>query len=56
MGGAQIINVETIENFPGFPQGISGAELAPAVQEQAMDAGAELILAEVTGVLSGRSI
>lgn len=50
MGGAQIINVEKIENFPGFPQGISGAELAPAVQEQAMDAGAELILAEATGV------
>ena len=50
MGGAQIINVEKIENFPGFPQGISGAELGPAVQEQAMDAGAEMILAEATGV------
>ena len=50
MGGAQIINVERIENFPGFPQGISGAELAPAVQEQAMDAGTEMILAEATGV------
>ena len=50
MGGAQIINVEKIENFPGFPQGISGAELGPAVQEQAMDAGAELVMAEATGV------
>ena len=50
MGGAQIINIEKIENFPGFPQGIAGAELAPAVQEQAMDAGAEFIMAEVTGV------
>ena len=50
MGGAQIINVEKIENFPGFPQGISGAELAPAVQEQAMDAGAELIMAEATAI------
>ena len=50
MGGAQIINVEKIENFPGFPQGISGAELGPAVQEQAMDAGTELIMAEATGI------
>ena len=50
MGGAQIINIEKIENFPGFPQGISGAELAPAVQEQAMNAGAEFIMAEVSGI------
>ena len=50
MGGAQIINVENIENFPGFSQGISGAELGPTVQEQAMDAGAEIIMAEATGV------
>ena len=50
MGGAQIINVEKIENFPGFPQGISGAELGPAAQEQAMDAGTELIMAEATGI------
>ena len=50
MGGAQIINAETIENFPGFPQGTSGAELAAAVQEQAMDAGVEFVMAEATGV------
>ena len=50
MGGAQIINVEKIENFPGYPQGISGAELAATVQEQTMDAGAELILAEAIGI------
>ncbi len=50
MGGAQIINVDKIENFPGFPQGISGAELAPAVQEQAMDAGMEFIMGEATTV------
>ncbi len=50
MGGAQIINLEKIENFPGFPEGISGAELGPSVQEQAMDAGAEFIMAEATGI------
>ena len=50
MSSAQIINVEKIENFPGFPEGISGAELAPAVQEQAMNAGAEFIMAEAAQI------
>ena len=50
MGGAQIINVEKVENFPGFPQGVMGAELAPLVQEQAMNAGAEMVMAEATGL------
>ena len=44
MGGAQIINLEKIENFPGFPEGIAGAELGPAAQEQAMDAGANFLM------------
>ena len=50
MGGAQIINAERIENFPGFPQGISGAELAPALMEQAMNAGVEFIMDEAAQV------
>ena len=50
MGGAQIINLEKIENFPGFPEGISGAELGPATQEQAMNAGAEFLMAEAEKV------
>jgi thioredoxin reductase (NADPH) len=50
MGGAQIINLEKIENFPGFPEGISGAELGPAAQEQAMNAGAEFIMAEASSM------
>ena len=51
MGGTQIINVEKIENFPGFPQGISGAELGPAMQEQAMDAGAEFLMEEAESLV-----
>ncbi len=50
MPGNQIINVDRIEDFPGFPQGISGAELGPIVQEQAMSAGAEFLLEEATSV------
>ncbi|NQW24032.1 MAG: thioredoxin-disulfide reductase [SAR202 cluster bacterium] len=50
MGGASIINVDKIENFPGFPEGISGAELGPAVQEQAMNAGADFIMGETAKI------
>ena len=51
MGGASIINIEKIDNFPGFPEGISGAELGPAVQEQAMNAGADFIMGETTKII-----
>ena len=51
MGGAQIINVERIDNFPGFPDGISGAELGPVVQEQAMAAGVEFLMDEAVQVV-----
>ena len=50
MGGASIINLEKIENFPGFVEGISGAELGPAAQEQAMNVGVDFIMAEATGI------
>ncbi|MBF9033207.1 FAD-dependent oxidoreductase [Rhodobacterales bacterium HKCCE2091] len=48
--GGQVVNIEHIENFPGFPDGISGIELGPALMEQAEAAGAELGLGEVTAV------
>ena len=47
MGGSQIVNVERIEDFPGFPKGISGAELIPHIQEQALAAGAVFRMEEV---------
>ena len=50
MAGAQIINLDRIENFPGFPQGIAGYELGPSTQEQALNAGAELLMDTVTDV------
>jgi thioredoxin reductase (NADPH) len=50
MAGNQIINVERIENFPGFTDGVAGAELSPIIQEQAMKAGAQFVMDEVTGL------
>ena len=50
MTGGQIINAEKIENFPGFPGGISGAEFGPLLQDQATAQGLEIRLSEVTGL------
>ncbi len=50
MGGASIINVEKVENFPGFPEGIMGADLAAMTQEQAMNSGVEFIMGEVSAI------
>ena len=50
MTGGQVINAERIENFPGFPNGLSGAELGPLIQEQATTYGLELQLSEVTRI------
>ena len=47
MTGGQVINADRIENFPGFPEGISGAELGPLVQEQATRYGLQVQLSEV---------
>ncbi len=48
--GGQILDVEKIENYPGFAEGISGAELGTAMFTQAMNFGVTLDLSEVEGV------
>ena len=45
--GGQIINADTIENFPGFPQGVKGPDLVASLQEQASDLGVEYGFGEV---------
>lgn len=45
--GNQIINVEMIVDFPGFADGISGAELGSLVQGQAQSAGAEFFVEDI---------
>jgi thioredoxin reductase (NADPH) len=45
--GGHLVNVESIEDFPGFPNGVAGYELGPLLQEQAANAGAQFQMAEV---------
>ncbi len=50
MPGAQIVNVEKIENFPAFPDGPTGGMFAALLQEQAMKGGVEVVMGEATGL------
>jgi len=46
--GGQISGAGTVENYPGFPEGVSGAELAARFKEQAEKLGASIETAEIT--------
>lgn len=48
--GGQMANAERIENFPGFPEGISGFDLGQLMHQQATKFGLETLTAEVTSI------
>jgi thioredoxin reductase (NADPH) len=48
--GGYIRNVELIENYPGFPNGVPGAQLASEMVSQAVKYGLRMEIAEVTGI------
>jgi thioredoxin reductase (NADPH) len=48
--GGRITDAELVENYPGFAEGISGAELGQLMQQQAAKYGLSIVIAEVTGV------
>lgn len=48
--GGQMMTTEIIENYPGFPQGVSGEELSRLMEEHAKQFGMEVIQEEVTEV------
>jgi len=53
--GGQIVNAVLVENYPGFPEGISGMDLAGAMQGQAEKHGLGIRDAEVVGIEVGES-
>ena len=45
--GGHLLSIEKIEAYPGFAEGVAGYELCPLAQAQAIEAGAEVMAAEV---------
>ena len=48
VAGGQVAMIDEIENFPGFPGGVSGYELAEKMVKQAKDLGAMVAYEEVS--------
>jgi thioredoxin reductase (NADPH) len=42
--GGQLMSIEKIEGYPGFPEGVPGYDLCPMLQDQAAAAGAEFMM------------
>jgi len=47
------VNARLVENYPGFPEGISGTELGEFMHQQATKYGLETLTTEVNGVRKG---
>lgn len=48
--GGNLLSIERIDGYPGFPDGVPGYDLCPIIQEQAAAAGAEFTATEASGL------
>jgi thioredoxin reductase (NADPH) len=51
--GGNLLSIEKIEGFPGFPEGVAGFELCPSTQMQAAEAGCEFETIEIQSLSGG---
>ena len=49
--GGELVNRDLIENYPGYPDGIQGPDLATRMARHVMDYGAEIQLGDVRQIL-----
>ncbi len=54
--GGQLLSVNKIDGYPGFPEGVPGYDLCPMVQEQATAEGAELRMMELVDLGQGEGV
>lgn len=50
MPGGQLGMIDHVENYPGFPTGISGSDLSAAIEQQARNLNLEILSSEVISV------
>ena len=48
--GGQVLNTEQVDNYPGFPEGVSGFDLIDRMRKQAERFGLEIASEEVTSI------
>ena len=48
--GGQIALTDMVENYPGFPEGITGGEISQRMEDQAKRYGTEVLYEEVAGI------
>ena len=48
--GGQIALTDIVENYPGFPEGVTGQEISQRMEDQAKRYGTEVLYQEVSGI------